>query len=363
MRLLEKIKSLWRGSAVDAQSREALMAAFQDKYANFQTLLASNTELLEIIADIERKLDGQTVFGPSYIDAQSMRCIFHTARMVRCLEQMGGRPYPVLEKKLTDIFSRIKAETVARPVKTHEDEPFVLPYAALGQSAVDMVGGKNAHIAEIMNALDIPTPRGFAITTAAFRHFIQANDLTPIIQKMKRKADLIETETILEISQAIQSRIMAAEVPPDLAQAILDAYERLWTEIGDPGGTPVNVALRSSALGEDSTLSFAGQYLTVLNVPRERILTEYRRVIASLFSAQAIAYRLHMAITFEDAVMAVACQETIEAEASGVMFTHSPVNPMEDRILIDAVWGLGPFAVDGIVPPDTYELIKRRIFG
>ena len=65
-----------------------------------------------------------------------------------------------------------------------------------------------------------------------------------------------------------------------------------------------------------------------------------------------------MAITFDDAVMAVACQETISARVSGVMFTRNPVDPLENRILIDAVWGLGPFAVDGIVPPDTYTLSK-----
>ncbi len=336
------------------------MAAFQDKYANFQTLLASNTELLTIIADIERKLDGQTVFGPSYIEALSMRSLFHASRMVRCLENMSGRPYPVLEKKLIDISNRITSDTVDRPPAAPGKQPLVLPYGAVRRDAVELVGAKNANIGEITNVLEIPTPRGFAITTAAFRHFIQANDLGASILRMKRKADLIETETIVEVSEAIQAQILAADVPDDLARVILNAHDQLVQAVGPDRG-PVKVSMRSSALGEDSALSFAGQYLTVLNVRHDRILSEYRRIIASLFSAHAIAYRLHMAMTFEDAVMAVACQEMIDALASGVMVTQNPVNPLENRILIDAVWGLGPYAVDGIVPPDTYTLSKERL--
>ena len=334
------------------------MAAFQDKYANFQTLLASNTELLGIISDIERKLEGQTIFGPSYLDALSTRTIFHTARMVRCLEHMSGKPYPGIEKKLADVFNQIKAYTVTREVTTPVNEPLVLPYHTIRSASVQLVGTKNATVGEIRNELDIPTPNGFAITTAAFKHFIAHNKLADTILRMKRKADLIETETILEVSQTIQERILAAEVPEDLVQAILDAHDQLMLELG-AGNLPVNVSLRSSALGEDSTLSFAGQYLTILNVPPPRLVDDYRRIVASLFTPNAIAYRLHMAITFEDAVMAVACQEMIDASASGVMFTRNPVNPAENRIIIDAVWGLGPFAVDGIVPPDTFLLSKE----
>ena len=305
MTFIEKLRYFWGGKGAQRRASASAVATFQEKYANFQDLLASNTELLQIISDIERKLRGQTVFGQAYLDALSIRTIFHTARMVRCLEKMSGRPYPLLDKKLPDIFSRIKSDTVAAKAKTRVGEPLVLPYTAIRRETVDLVGGKNANLGEVMNALALPTPRGFAITTAAFRYFIQANGLNEPIQRLKRKADLIETETIVEVSQTIQERILAADVPEDLARDILDAYDRLALELA-AAGKPVNVSLRSSALGEDSMLSFAGQYLTVLNVPPRRILDEYKRVLASLFSAHAISYRLHMAITFEDAVMAVA---------------------------------------------------------
>ncbi len=353
----KNLRTLFRRGKRGRHSREQLMAIFHGKYENFRTLLASNTELLEIISDIEQKLEGQTPFGTAYLDAIGTRTIFHTARMVRCLEKMSNKAYPILEKKLTEIFNHIKADSVHKEAKVLIGEPMVLPYSMIRSASVQLVGAKNAAVCEIKNAMDIPVPNGFAITTAAFRHFVQSNDLSDTILRMKRKADLIETETILEVSKTIQERILSAAVPDDLVQAIQQAHTRLMHELTE-NGTPVNVSLRSSAIGEDSTLSFAGQYLTVLNVPAYRLVDDYRRILASLFSPQAIAYRLHMAITFEDAVMAVACQETIDALASGVMYTRNPVNPSENRIIIDAVWGLGPFAVDGIVPPDTYILSK-----
>ena len=357
MHVFAAIQSLWSAKRRNRPPRRELMAAFQDKYANFQTLLAANTELLGIIADIERKLDGQTVFGSAYNDAQSMRCIFHTARMVRCLEKMAGRPYPVLDKALAEISSRIKTVEKNVPGPTLAVQPLVVPYTDVRRDSADLVGSKNANLGEIMNTLGIPTPRGFAITTAAFRHFIRLNDLLGTILRMRRKADLIETETILEVSQTIQQQILSATVPRDLATAIGDAYEQLAVDVAS-GSSEINVTMRSSALGEDSSISFAGQYLSVLNLPPQRMLDTYCRIAASLFSPEAIAYRQHMGISFDMAVMAVACQETIDAKASGVMFTRNPVDPTRNQILIDAVWGLGPFAVEGIVPTDTYTLSK-----
>ncbi len=60
----------------------------------------------------------------------------------------------------------------------------------------------------------------------------------------------------------------------------------------------------------------------------------------------------------EDIAMSVACIEMIESLASGVMYSRDPSNPLEDNVLINAVWGLGPYAVDGVIIPDTYIVAK-----
>ncbi len=348
-------------------SRQALMAAFHQKYDNFKRLLESNTELLKIISDIEEKLRGRSAFGRPYIEAQTMRALFHCGRMIDCIEKMSGRPYPQLKKALDEIQQAIKGQGAPAAGRPPVRE-FVLAYAAIGPEAAEAVGGKNAQLAEVGNRVHLPVPAGFAITTAAFSRFMAANRLTPVVERLKARADVIEAETILKVSEQIQLLIAESDVPADLAQAILSAFDDLDAR-ADEARRPLKIAMRSSAIGEDSALSFAGQYLTVLNVPREKILQEYKNILGSLFTPRAIAYRLHMGVPFTEAAMAVACLEMIPSRVSGVAYTRSPVDPLDDRVVINAVWGLGPYAVDGIVPPDSYllsrdeppRLIKTRI--
>jgi pyruvate,water dikinase len=336
-------------------SRKELLRGFKVKYDNFKLLLESNTELLKIISDIEQKLRGRSGFGLPYIEAQTMRAFFHCARMVQCLEKMSGRPHPLLKKSLDDMQQVIKGESGTPGRAACPD--LILKYERINREMAEAVGEKNANLGEVRNRLGLRVPQGFAITTAAFDRFMVFNRLGDVVQKLKAKADVIETETILQVSEQIQMLISECEVPPDLARAILDAYGELDAATPADQG-PLKVSLRSSAIGEDSVLSFAGQYLSVLNVPPLKILDEYKSILASLFTPRAIAYRLHMGIPFPDAAMAVACLEMVRARASGVMYTRNPVNPLENRIIINAVWGLGPYAVDGIVPPDSYVLSK-----
>jgi pyruvate,water dikinase len=65
--------------------------------------------------------------------------------------------------------------------------------------------------------------------------------------------------------------------------------------------------MRSSAIGEDSELSFAGQYLTILNVPGDELLPAYKKILASLYTPRAISYRLNKGIRDEDIAMSVVC--------------------------------------------------------
>ena len=81
---------------------------------------------------------------------------------------------------------------------------------------------------------------------------------------------------------------MNADVPPALAGEIVQAYRDLEKRTR-PG---VRVAVRSSAVGEDTEATFAGQYETALNVVETGILEAYKRVLASKYSSRAMTYRL-----------------------------------------------------------------------
>jgi pyruvate,water dikinase len=351
---LEKIFPFYKKQKKQGLS-DALMNAFTVKYVNFKTLLESNSELLKIISSIEEKLRGDTVFGMSFVNAMTVRIVFHVARMVQSFETMSGHKYPELIEILNHINEVFRQDLEQRkPAKSPE---FILRHDSITREMMGVVGGKNANLGEILSRLRLPIPGGFAITTTGFDRFVEANELGDEIRRRKMELDLIDPEIILHVSEGIQQLFHEANVPPDLEKAIMEAYSELAAKRGFEKGK-LKIAMRSSAIGEDSELSFAGQYLSVLNVPPENIVHEYKRVLASLFTPQAITYRLHMGITFEDAAMSVACLEMVPAKVSGVMYTRHPFNLLENHVIINAVWGLGPYAVEGVVTPDMYTVSK-----
>jgi pyruvate,water dikinase len=336
-------------------TRDELAAAFRFRYACFKDLLDSNTQLMNIITDIEEKLNGRHVFGMSYVRSQAARAAFHAFRMIKSLDVLSGHRYPVLYGVLERINGNIKDRLGEKKELPLSD--LVLPLSRVNQHMMDWVGGKNAHLGESLK-IGLPIPAGFAITTRAYADFLAHNDLVDEINKRKMDIDPQDPHTVQQVSADIQELILAAQVPPALAAAILEAYAQMQTAVG---GRSVRVSMRSSAIGEDSELSFAGQYLTLLNVPQDQLLQAYQKILASLYTARAVSYRLNKGIRDEDIAMSVVCLEMVDAVASGVMYSHHPFNIRDDNLLISAVWGLGPYAVDGVITPDTYRVTKTDL--
>jgi pyruvate,water dikinase len=337
-------------------ARDELAAAFRFRYACFKDLLDSNTQLLNVIADLEEKLKGRHIFGMSYVRSQAARAAFHAFRMIKSLDVLSGHKYPVLYGVLDRINSGIKDRLGEKKELPLTD--LVLPLSRVDQDMVDWVGGKNAHLGEA-SKIGLPIPAGFAITTRAYVDFLAHNDLVDEINKRKMDVDPQAPHTVQQVSEDIQKLIIGAQVPPALSAAIRDAYNLMQASM--PGEAPVRVSMRSSAIGEDSELSFAGQYLTVLNVPGEQLLPAYKDILASLYTPRAISYRLNKGIRDEDIAMSVVCLQMVDAVASGVMYSHHPFNVRDDNLLISAVWGLGPYAVDGVITPDTYRVAKTDL--
>ena len=171
--------------------------------------------------------------------------------MIQCLEKMSGRPYPGLKETLGRIQQAIKGEAPAAP-RTQCTE-YTLPYEAIGRGSAEAVGEKNANVAEVLNRVGLRVPRGFAVTTAGFERFMAHNNLAEVVQRLKAKADVIETQTILQVSEQIQLLIGESEVPEDLARAILDALARMGAAAG-VNHQPLRVAVRSSAIDRKSVV-------------------------------------------------------------------------------------------------------------
>ena len=360
--MLKKFKTFsnWLFRKSKTQKKEDISDIFRAKYSMLKELLTSNGEVLNIISDMEEKLQGRQIFGMSYIRANSTRAVFHTNRMVKSLNSLSNDRYTALYDILTKINDKIKEE-LGKKKEISFTEPILL-YTEVTRDSVDWVGGKSANLGEMYNRVKLPIPRGFAITTYAFEAFLSYNDLVDKIKKRQMGLDPDDQETASSVSEEIQKLIILARIPPEVEKGILSAYNKMVEEIrqAGPADSLPRVSLRSSAIGEDSELSYAGQYLTSLNVPLNKLLTTYKYILASLYTPRAISYRLNKGIRDEDTAMSVACLEMVESVVSGVMYSRHPFNILEDNILISAVWGLGPYAVDGTITPDTYTVSKDK---
>ena len=117
--------------------------------------------------------------------------------------------------------------------------------------ALEVVGGKGRSLAKLANA-GFNVPGGFQVTTAAYRRFVESNDLQDKIVVLAKPVLKQRGVSFEEASQSIRALFAEHELNADIAEEIGAAYGALE-------GAPA-VAVRSSATAEDLPgLSFAGQ--------------------------------------------------------------------------------------------------------
>ena len=333
---------------------------FREKYHAFQELLDSNSELLKVISDIETHLGGAELFGMSFLRSRASRAIFHALRMVKSFERLSGRPCPVLTSRVEEVRDAVKDLLDASPPAGLPD--LVLPIARLDASMTETAGGKCANLGEIVSRTGLPVPDGFVLTTSAFQTFFKEAGLWEEIGRVKLGLVPEDPASVGAACEEIQRAVLTAPLPKALTGALYAAFDDLAGRTGVPPGE-LGIALRSSAIGEDGDMSFAGQYLTMLNVGRDRLETSYKYVMASLFTPRAVTYRALAGIPDEAAAMAAGCLSMVPARAAGVMYTRDPVKPREESLLINALWGLGAQVVDGLADPDAYAVSRPGTDG
>lgn len=232
---------------------------------------------------------------------------------------------------------------------------YCLPLAECG-GAIDTVGGKNASLGALMDA-GAPVPPGFAVTTAAYRAFLDANDLQSEIEAATTALTTTTDDAVEHVAADIQASIRDAAFPSELVAAIDAAWDDLSR---DSQGDGFSVAVRSSATAEDRPdMSFAGQHDTYLHVTtRDELRARVRDCMASLFTARAIRYREENDVSHLDVDISVGVQRMVPAAVAGVLFTLNPSNGDRSTARIEANWGLGESIVSGLVTPDSYLVDK-----
>ncbi|MEJ2658099.1 MAG: PEP/pyruvate-binding domain-containing protein [Desulfobacterales bacterium] len=351
--LFEKIRKLFIKRPKPEADVEQLRIEFKDRYHSFKLLLNANNRALEIMADMERVLGTGQPFGMAFVRASCTAVSVNVLKMIRNLEKLTRDKYGELNGRFNDIEQKI--DDLLSQKKSMKDERLVVPLDAVDKGMSDLAGNKMANLGEIKNKLQIRIPTGFVITSAAYEKFIKENDLQAEIDRRFQSTDVDHMEWLFSLSSEIQQLIIKSGIPDDLADAVKKAYHKLES---DAKGK-VNLALRSSALGEDMReSSFAGQYRSELNVSFDSIFHAYKEILASKYSLQAITYRLNRGFRDEDISMCVGCMSMVGAVAGGVIYTRNPVDMADDSIFINSAWGLPKSVVDGSDACDLFVVSK-----
>ncbi|MBI5325094.1 MAG: hypothetical protein HZB41_07480 [Ignavibacteriae bacterium] len=337
-------------------------SAHIEKFNSFSSILESNNRALTIISDLEEKTSGDFIYDINYINIAIDNLNNIVESLIDNLKSLGGKKYEILKSKNDIIKKEILKELILK-TDIPKDE-FTIPISNLDKSKASSVGSKNAQIGELKNKLNMLVPDGFAISAWAYKFFLDSNDLQNKITNILKKVDIKNYRDLEKVSTDISLLIINSKIPEILSNTILNSYDNLiepflLNEI-EVSSIKNLVSVRSSAIGEDTKLSFAGQYSTCLGVRRENLIESYLKVIASKFSPKAIYYFLSHELTESDLAMSVGCVSMVNARSSGVIYTSNPINPDDNTILINSIFGLGKLLVDGTITPDQFILSKTN---
>ena len=244
------------------------------------------------------------------------------------------------------------------------DGAYVVPFEQLRMTDVEVVGGKNASLGELISQLanaGVRVPGGCATTALAFRDFLTANNLTQRIAKRLETLNIDDVKALAEAGAEIRQWIIEAPLQPRLEQEIRDQFLRL--QQGSPN--ELSFAVRSSATAEDlPDASFAGQQESYLNVVGiDDVLDRTKHVFASLYNDRAISYRVHKGFTHAEVALSVGIQRMVRSDtgAAGVMFTLDTESGFRDAAFITSSYGLGETVVQGAVNPDEFYVFKQTL--
>jgi pyruvate,water dikinase len=327
-------------------------SAVQELFKRFQELLDYNGRALELMADMGEKLSGDYLFDKHYIESVVLELEEVIYKIVYNLNIITQKKFMRLFDVLEKAKEEIRQELNARFTIPKGD--YVYPLSSLNKEMADYVGEKMAALGELKNRLGLNVPEGFVVSTHAYERFIEHNGLREWIDASMKTGSLENMEMSSEKTQDLRERILQARIPNDLKKAIRKALAKSMSKDSPKTGW----AVRSSATGEDSLFSYAGQYRTLLNVPSSGILPAYKEVIASLFSSRALSYGKTAWGEQREPAMAVGCTRMLDARISGVIYSTDPNQVGQERMIISACWGLGKLVVEGEGEVDQY-LVSR----
>jgi pyruvate, water dikinase len=342
--------SFWK-KVTGGRRTEDSVEAVRRRIGELRDLVDKNNQVLELIAQAGEMLGGEYVFDHNSLVTLAKELETATRAVVFNLNAITGDRYPDLVDALKRADASVRATLESRIFVPEAD--YTIPFENIGEELADAVGAKMARLGSLRKLEGCEVPDGFAITAYACQRFLEHAGTIEAIERWHAKNQAGHPIELADLSEELKSRVKAAGIPKELARAVRDALDDLKGKCRFTA-----LAVRSSAMGEDGELSFAGQYATELGVAPADVLQAYREVVASLFSAGVMQYRKAGGLDPAHGVMAVGCLAMVPARSSGVVYTLDPNDPSRRVLQIGAARGLGRAVVEGNVPVDRFEVSR-----
>lgn len=338
---------IWRRQRPRTEPTGPTDEIIRSKFKSFQSLQALNNESLELLARLQEDLQCVPPLR-SHVGAR-IDAIFQKAESaVSELNHLCEGRYARLDDILRTQRHEVEAHIAAR--EELAASRLAARLSEIGPDDAEEVGGKAGVLGEIRNVLRLPVPDGFVLTTEAYSRFCGI-PLWEIVRDETRGLELDDLEGQERCAARLTGAVLGRTVPRAVEVAIGDRALAIETD-------GMGWAVRSSAVGEGGRSSFAGQFESLLNVPRNGLVDAYKKVVASRFSARALFYRLSRGVQEVESPMAVLFLPTLDARASGIMYSRDPKNPKGGAVMITATMGLGTEIASGRSPADQF-LVSR----
>lgn len=330
------------------------------RYEYFRKLLNHNRMALTTMADLEQIYYNNRPFTLQYVERRIGLLLTETEGLITALAGMApgdNRYSQPLRGTLNSIRRVMQFEMTADDMPSADI--IVLPLDRITKNQAKITGAKAANLAFMHCEMAMPTPEGFSVTTAAYWLFMKETGLLAEIDELLANMAADDPASLETTGRLIRRRIMATQVPPAIDAAMKAALAGI---VSDRAGELL-LAVRSSAVGEDAEISFAGQYVSVLNVRPADLTEAYKQVVASKYSTSALSYRLHHGLDDLDTPMAVLVIEMVQPRLSGVLYTADPLTGDPDIIRISAVEGLSEGLVGGDISSRYSYRLGKDSFG
>jgi pyruvate, water dikinase len=384
--------------------------SFKVQFQYFQSLLEANDEAHKYMSDLAQMIFLGKPFSKGNALTLYKKLYDKTYQIAKYLVLMSNGKHKNLLNKAEEISgycNKILSPRVYCPegwecpsedchictkvTKLPVDIPYYYNINEVTDEQYLEVGNKMSRLGELKNKLGLPVPEGFCLTVRFFEEImlieqtaienskienrniensIEEKEYKPVSLRQRKDCifydlDFNDIKQVRNASMEAQELIISTQIPKFLEDIVLEAYDRTFG-----AGVDVKLAVRSSARGEDSkNYSFAGLHRSELNISRDNLIEAIVDVLISKYSHESVVYRYISGLRDEDMPMSVGCIQMIDSVAAGVLFTADPHGNLQtdvyaegileseittERIIIQAVHGLGSLVVEGQVQPQEF---------